>query len=119
MHSSPFTHQVLSDISAYHLNGVGQKLWEDSHGVRDVNDLHTSLNVNSLLSTSMIVDKQAKHQLVQTVVPLTMAYLVIFDDLGDKVAGVCQVCHNWHPDTQDKAIGVLLQQIFNHSLNQD
>lgn len=111
---------MLGDRNIYHFNGVGQKLWEDSHGVRDVNDLHTSVQVNHPLSTTLIVQKQANYQLKQTGCSFDIvAHLVILDDLGDKVAGICQVCHDWHPDTQDKAVGVLLQQILNHSLNQD
>ena len=28
-------------------------------------------------------------------------YLIILDDLCYKITWICQVCYNWHPDTQD------------------
>lgn len=44
------------------------------------------------------------------------ARLVVFDDLCDEVAGVGHVCHDGHTHTQDKGIGVLLQQTLHQSL---
>lgn len=46
------------------------------------------------------------------------AYLIVLDDLCYEITWICQVCYNWHPDTQNETVGIFLQQIFDHSLNQ-